>query len=224
MLDFKQTTLVYRCPVCGTHVTSVVGVFALSGDYIVLKCPCGESELEIEKLDDDRIKLHVPCSLCSDGHNYTVQKSSLFDIDLLTIPCKFSPITMCAIGKKEEALAIMKQADEELLQTFRDMGMDVDDESIGKLSRANTMGDGGFFESGSTLYDIANFMLSEFSAEGKIECRCGGSEDSYAFELLGDEEDSIRFFCRDCGSAAVYPARELFYTDGSFRLEKIYLF
>ena len=40
----KQTTIAYRCPVCGTGVISAVGMFSLSADMIKLKCTCGKSE------------------------------------------------------------------------------------------------------------------------------------------------------------------------------------
>lgn len=223
VLDPKESTVGYRCPVCGSHVVSVVGVFALSGDLIRLKCQCGQSEMIIEYTTSGKIRLTVPCTICPHDHIYTINSTSFFDRDLFTIQCALTSVDICFIGKKDKVLKDMKRSDKELLEMLAENGLDDFDE-FEKMRGGDTTGSGGFSDSGNTLFDMCNFMLKELSAEGDIVCRCGGSEDSYGFELLNDEEDSVRFFCRDCGAAAVYPAKELFYSDGSFKTDKIYLF
>ena len=52
ILKSKETTVAYRCPVCGKNIISVVGIFMLSGDLIKLKCDCGVSELTITSNSD----------------------------------------------------------------------------------------------------------------------------------------------------------------------------
>jgi len=222
VLDLKETTVGYRCPHCGSHVLSVVGIFALSGDLIRLKCQCGGSALTVEYSTNGKVRLSVPCTICPHDHVFNINSTSFFDRELITLQCPVCPIDICFIGKKEAVLEDMRRSDKDLLNLLAANGLD-DFESFEKMRSSDTSGKGGFFDNGTTLYDMANFMLSELAAEGKVECHCGGSEDSYGFELLGDEEDSVRFFCRDCSSSAVYPASELFYSDGSFRTEKIYL-
>ena len=47
VLDFKQTTVAYRCPHCGAGVMSAVGLFSLNADMVKLKCTCGKSEMTV---------------------------------------------------------------------------------------------------------------------------------------------------------------------------------
>ena len=62
ILDQKKTTLAYRCPSCGAVPTSMVGAFSLSGDLFKLKCDCGGSFMTVERLQDGKLRLTVPCS------------------------------------------------------------------------------------------------------------------------------------------------------------------
>ena len=82
VLTPKQTTIAYRCPRCGAGIMSAVGFFALSGDMLKLKCDCGESELVIQHARDGKIRLTVPCILCTKPHQYTVTSSLFFGREL----------------------------------------------------------------------------------------------------------------------------------------------
>ena len=70
IIDQKKTTLAYRCPHCGAVPTSMVGAFSLSGDLFKLKCSCGNSHLTVEKTNDDKLRLTVPCVVCPQPHTY----------------------------------------------------------------------------------------------------------------------------------------------------------
>jgi len=68
ILDKKETTVAYRCPDCGAVVMSLVGIFTLTADMIRLKCPCGNSQLEIIYTKEKKVRLNVPCFLCPTPH------------------------------------------------------------------------------------------------------------------------------------------------------------
>ena len=79
VLDKKETTVAYRCPVCGASVMSMIGIFALTADLIKLKCPCGESELELVYTRDKKIRLNVPCLFCPTPHSYIISSQMFFE-------------------------------------------------------------------------------------------------------------------------------------------------
>ena len=54
ILEPKKIAIAYRCSECGGTVRSVVGVLAISGDMLRLKCDCGGSELVINKTSDGK--------------------------------------------------------------------------------------------------------------------------------------------------------------------------
>ena len=68
IIEQKKTTLAYRCPKCGCLPTSIVGAFSLSGNLFKLKCECGGSFMTVEKLEQGKIRLTVPCVACPTPH------------------------------------------------------------------------------------------------------------------------------------------------------------
>ena len=117
VLDKKETTVAYRCPVCGASVMSMIGIFALTADLIKLKCPCGESELELVYTRDKKIRLNVPCLFCPTPHSYIISSQMFFERDLFTIPCNYSGIDICFIGRQDKVQEAMKKSEKELLET-----------------------------------------------------------------------------------------------------------
>ncbi len=234
ILSPEKTTVAYRCPVCCSHVTAPVGVFSLSGEYKVLRCPCGGSEMKISNTGDGKVRLSVPCTLCPHDHVYVLSSETFFHRDLFVLNCAISDIDICFIGEPDKVEQAMNESDDALcsmiMEQDEENSKSADDKETDYLSRLNdirdteTSSNGGYFESGTTLFDMCNFMLHELIEEECIECRCEGGKGRFGFELLDDEADSARFFCEECGASAVYPASELFYSDGSFRTEKIFLF
>ena len=103
VLNQKGTAVSYRCPECGTWVTSIVGVFSLTADMLRLKCPCKGSEMTLLYAKDKKIRLTVPCFLCPQPHSFTVSSQLFFDKDLFALPCAYSGIDICFLGKEQAA-------------------------------------------------------------------------------------------------------------------------
>ena len=109
VLKNTESTIAYRCPHCGSGILAMVGVFALSGDMIKLKCDCGHSELLIQKCGDGKIRLTVPCMFCPKPHQYVLSHAAFFDQSIYTIPCGMTGLDICFIGHKDDVLSALEE-------------------------------------------------------------------------------------------------------------------
>jgi hypothetical protein len=110
VLKNTESTIAYRCPHCGSGILAMVGVFALSGDMIKLKCDCGHSELLIQKCGDGKIRLTVPCMFCPKPHQYVLSHAAFFDQSIYSIPCGMTGVDICFIGHKDEVLEALRKS------------------------------------------------------------------------------------------------------------------
>ncbi len=195
VLERKETTVAYRCPHCGALVTSMVGAFSLSADMLKLKCPCGESELQIVYTRDRKIRLTVPCFTCPNPHIYTVSSQVFFSGELFRIPCALSGLDICFAGKKNDVMAAVEQSDEELRELLGDAGID-------ELLRSR----GEEFLSDPQVLEIITYVVQDLCEEGKVHCRCEEGCGDFLIEI-GDV--SVTVTCKKCGAMAVIPADSL---------------
>ncbi|MHB1151040.1 MAG: hypothetical protein ACYCWE_00780 [Eubacteriales bacterium] len=220
IIGAKETTVAYRCPSCGSYIMSLVGIFSLSGDLIKLKCSCSGSELNVTYTSDGKIRLTVPCIVCPHDHNYVISSNTFFGRELFKLSCAYTGVDVCFIGSKDAVMRAADESEKELMRLLEESGLD----DFDRLKTEDTAGSGGLFGDAATLYDMSRFLLHELADEDKVVCRCKkGEAGDYELALVGDEEDSVRFICDKCGSSACYPAAELFFSDGSIRLESLYL-
>lgn len=201
ILDKKETTLAYRCPVCGVTVTSIVGVFSLSGDMLRLRCSCGESELTMTYTSDRKIRLTVPCIACPKPHNYVLGQNTFFsrDTGVFRLPCSFTGIDVCFIGEQEKVSRAVEQSNEELIRMMQEAGLDDlsrirDDEEIN-------------VERDPQIEDIIRYTVSELNEEGKIKCCCQNNAiASFDFRMHGGK---VTIFCRECEASITLPMNGL---------------
>ena len=198
VLDAKQTTVAYRCPHCGAGVMSVVGLFALSADMVKLKCTCGKSEMTVVYSKDKKVRLTVPCILCPNPHNFTVNSSVFFKNELFVLPCPLSDINVCMMGEQNQVKAELARTELELLDLLEEHGL----ESFDIFHGEQTLSD-------PQVLDIILLVIKELDAEGKIYCRCEKSEDeenNYDVEML---PDGIKVTCAKCGATKTIAANSL---------------
>jgi hypothetical protein len=150
VLKNTESTIAYRCPHCGSGILAMVGVFALSGDMIKLKCDCGHSELLIQKCGDGKIRLTVPCMFCPKPHQYVLSHAAFFDQSIYTIPCGMTGVDICFIGHKDDVLSALADNEKQLLDMLKEAGYG-DDASIADLLRDESDDDD------ETYYDDVNF-------------------------------------------------------------------
>jgi len=198
ILNQKETTVAYRCPSCGLSVMSMVGVFALSGDMMKLKCPCGESELVIVYTKDKKVRLTVPCLLCPKPHNHMISGSIFFGRDIFTLPCAFSGINMCFIGKQDDVMKSMEETETALIEMLGDAGVDELD-SI-RDSNKEILTD-------PQIFDIVLFVIRDLESEGKIKCNCLNREGTRYNADIG--ESCIEVSCPKCEASARFPTDSL---------------
>ncbi|MBQ3707942.1 MAG: hypothetical protein II889_08535 [Clostridia bacterium] len=195
VLNQKETTVAYRCPECGATVMSLVGIFTLTADMIRLKCPCGQSELEIVYTKDKKVRLNVPCFLCPTPHSYLISSGMFFEKELFALPCSYSGVDVCFIGKKDRVQKALKQSEEELMELLGETSFE---------ELAEHRGENGELTDPQVL-DIILYVVRDLADEGKILCSCPDGGD-YTVDI-GDEEVSVR--CRQCGDHLELPIASL---------------
>ncbi len=195
VLDQKQTTIAYRCPECGAAVMSMVGVFALTADMIRLKCPCGGSELEIVYTKDKKVRLNVPCFACPSPHSFMISAQMFFEKDLFAMPCAYSGLDICFVGKSERVQKAMEEAEEELKELLGDTDFS---ELAANRGEERELSD-------PQILDIIHYVIKELEEEGAISCACLDGGD-YEAELT---DDALVVRCRQCGCKAEIPTNSL---------------
>ena len=186
ILQPKDTTVAYRCPECGSTIFSVVGTLALSGDIIKLKCTCGCSELVMENMENDKIRMTVPCIFCSSPHYYVVSKKLLMTRELFTFPCAYAGVDILFVGAKGEVMKAVEASDKELSSL-------IDETELAGVHRANA--DDLFVD--EHLRDMVLFVLGDLAEEDRIHCECEDMGD-YSVEITAT---GVRISCKKCGAA-----------------------
>lgn len=191
ILDKKWTVASYRCPSCGQTVKSLVAAFTVGGDMMKLKCPCGGSEMIIEKKKDKTIRLTIPCFLCPRPHIYTVSENVFYGRDIFAYPCSYTGVDIGFSGTLEKVEEAVGESDLMLEEILGDTPFE--DVSCAKSESV--------FDDPQIL-DIVLYVIGDLAEEGKIHCGC---EDKGDYEVaLGDDTVTVR--CKKCGRRAVIPA------------------
>ncbi|MBQ8343966.1 MAG: hypothetical protein IJY41_02125 [Clostridia bacterium] len=188
ILNQKQTTLAYRCPSCGGVVTSMVGAFSLSGNMFRLKCSCGGSHMTVEKTNDGKMRLIVPCLVCANTHSYIISNEVFFDSDVFVIGCSMSGVDICFIGKEKPVEDAIIRSNEEIIEMV----------GGGDLASIRNEEKDHFALSDPQIVDIVKYVINELQDEGKIYCDCTDGGD-YISEIY---DDHITVRCTKCGKKA----------------------
>lgn len=204
----KETAIAYRCPECGSTVHSVVGVFALSGDRIKLKCSCGGSELLIENTQDGKMRFTVPCIFCPHPHNFLISRKTVLSRELFTIPCGLAGYDICFMGREDKVREAVEQSDKELYE-------EISAEEIRELKDKNSSE--SYYD--EHIADMLVYVFGELCEEGKIHCKCEDGGD-FLCEKTGE---SVRISCKKCGASFEAEAEETPATYSVLNANEIYL-
>ena len=200
LLEKKETTLAYRCPTCGATVLSLVGIFALSGDMLKLRCKCRGSEATLTYADNGRIRLRVPCIACPKPHYFTIGQNSFFSREegVFRLPCPYTGIDICFIGRADDVSAAVEQSNRELLELMKSSGID----DMNKL-RPEDEDDDTLKSENPLIEDIVFYMLKELDEEGAIHCCCPpGIKGKYSYRL---HHGRVTVTCEKCSASATLP-------------------
>lgn len=191
IIEQRKTTLAYRCPACGSVPTSMVGAFSLSGNLFKLKCSCGGSYMTVEKLNDGKVRLTVPCVACPSPHIYNLSSNVFFNNDIFMIPCSLCGIDLCFIGNESKVSRAVKQSNEEILKSLGDKSLDsLKNEEEEDLSDPQVV-------------EIVTYVVSDLNEEGKIYCKCNEGEGDYECNVYSD---FVTVKCKKCHASATIPA------------------
>ncbi len=192
ILEPKKTTLAYRCPACGGVPTSVVGIFSLSGQLFKLKCSCGGSHMTVERTNDDKYRLTVPCVSCPHPHSYVLTKNVFFNSESFIIGCSTCGIDICFLGTEEKVSEAIEYSNKEIATMLGDYAI----EQIKSKEAPKSYTD-------PQVMDIVRFVVQDLHEEGKIYCNCENNEGDLQVDIL---EDFITVRCKKCGANATIPA------------------
>lgn len=198
ILESKETTLAFRCPLCGQAILSGVNLFRISGDLLRLRCPDCDTALTLNKTNDGKFRLSVPCMFCPKPHSYLLGESTLFNKELFALPCGLSGMDVLYIGKEDRVREALEESDR-LLDSMLD---EEDKEQLTALHRK------GGEEEGydPAVEQVMRFLLCELEDEKKISCFCDGKEEIplYDFQILSER---VRVFCHCCNAETYLPLR-----------------
>lgn len=204
VLKNTESTIAYRCPHCGSGILAMVGVFALSGDMIKLKCDCGGSELLIQKCGEGKIRLTVPCMFCPKPHQYVISHAAFFDQSIYTIPCGMTGLDICFIGHKDDVLESLEENEKQLLDMLKEAGGG-DEASLSELLRDMPEDDEDetYYDdvnfTDNHIYDMVLFVVRELEEDDKIVCRCTERGETGEYDIICDR-DRIYVSCSRCGA------------------------
>lgn len=207
ILSSKENAITYRCPVCVSHVLSMMGVFQLSGDLIKLKCSCGGSGLTIERKGNDKLNLQIPCLFCEETHSYTIDRHHIFSNKAFSLTCQVTGLEVCCIGGEEAVREYASEQDEKLDAILRDCGFESLEAYLTQTAAARL---GGIEEEEeepgeeeevlideSEVVAAADFILSDLTEAGALHCACEEGEGEYAYSY---QDGILQIFCRKCAS------------------------
>ena len=230
-----ESTIAYRCPHCGSGILSMVGVFALTGDMIKLKCDCGQSELIIQNMNDNKLRLTVPCMMCPRPHQYVISKAAFFDKTLFTLPCGMTETDICFIGQKDAVIDALEQSEKDLVALLNEAGY-TDVKSLADVlqMRADRHDeDDDFFDddedgvydpnfTDNHIYDMVLYVIRELTEDGKIYCRCTERGDPGDFDVICDR-DEIYVTCKCCGARKAIRCNGSIATQAFLETDSLYL-
>ncbi len=212
IIEQNETTVAYRCPHCGCGVMSMVGVFRLRADRLVLKCQCGESEMTLTRAKDGKIRIEVPCLVCAAPHNYTVTDSLFFSQKLFLLPCHASGLDVCFIGGQSEVSEALDLTYKTLKEMIDDAGL-TEQDIFSSSEKQPELPD-------AHIYDILNFVVRELEYEHSIHCDC----DTGPYTLYFSEDgESIIVMCESCGAHKEFPANSITAANDFLNIDEIIL-
>jgi len=190
----KERLIAYRCTSCGSAVLGTVGKFALSADMIRLKCGCEKpSALDVNLTRDGKVRLSVPCLVCSESHSFVISQDILLKRELSKLSCPYSSLDIAFIGDKDAIDSELSRTEAELSSIMA--GLEVED--LSELQPKDMREDEILPD--PAVYDTIRFVLKDLEAEGRVECPCHSGEYDLRFC-----DDGIQAYCASCGGTYTF--------------------
>ena len=189
-MDFKTTTVAYRCPACGAVTTSMTGIFQMDAPLFKLKCSCGGSQAVVEKMQNGQVLLTVPCVACPSPHVYALSEELFSTCEALPLGCSVCGVDLCFVGKENAVAKAVEDSNKEIATLLGDTAI----ESL-KANGADDL-------SNPIIADIVGFTVSDLNEEGKINCGCNKGEGDYECVV---HPDFVSVRCKKCQKSVIIP-------------------
>ncbi|MBQ7153768.1 MAG: hypothetical protein IJR83_07550 [Clostridia bacterium] len=191
----RHSTVGYLCPACGGGVLSVVGIEALEGELLKLRCDCGKSEMLIRR-QQSKIVLDVPCVICGGTHQFTYDRQMFLEKQDIRMSCPYTNAGIAAKGEQNLVKAALAEDELNVLKLMEEAGVSSLD-AFHTDFRAE-----GDCKDPVRLNEIL-FVLKDMDEAGDIRCRCRDGEGGPFSVQVRDESVSVS--CERCGAS-----REIF--------------
>ena len=144
--------------------------------------------MTVEKTNDGKMRLIVPCLVCATPHSYIISNKVFFDSDIFVISCSMSGVDICFFGKEKELESAIIRSNNELIELVGE----------GNLSSIQNMEKDRSALSDPQIVDIVKYVINELAEENAIYCSCKDGGD-FVSEIY-DEHITVR--CTKCGCHA----------------------
>lgn len=151
--------------------------------------------MTVEKTNEGKMRLIVPCMVCSTDHSYIISNEVFFDSDIFVIGCSMSGIDICFIGKEKSVEDAILRSNEEIIEMVGD----------GSLSSIQNMEKDRSALSDPQITDIIKYVINELADENKIYCGCDDGGD-FVCDIY-DEHITLR--CIKCKRSVDIPTNSV---------------
>ena len=177
----ETKTMAYLCPHCHQSVMVERDTFALTAAPSHLPCPCGESELVIQPLEN-QMDLTVPCLFCGKEHRVACSQEAFFGEQTLAFSCAVSGLYCLYVGEEgavSAALMRLEQAADQISEQAEQNGTFLNE----------------------TIMEEMLGELRDIAARGGVHCQCG--KDDWGLSV---QYSAIELTCAHCGAMLHLPA------------------
>lgn len=204
----KTITVAYRCDHCAQNHFVKIDLGDLETNDFSQSASCGHCAIIIEKTEQGKFKVTVPCVACPTPHRFTLTKA-LLEKELFSLQCAYSGIDCFFCGDDERVRQAIEESDSEIArllaleEKFQDGTVE---DSLGLSSDmaidTNGMEEVEFFN--PEISSDMLFIIKDMAYDGKLSCICGDKNPDIAVK-----SESIVFTCPKCKKSREFFTRSV---------------
>ena len=173
MISEYNTTLAWRCPICGELSPDQINIFDFSGNNkLDLKCDCDFVKVSIDRMKS-RYCLEYTCIFCESHHSIFYSKEEFWGNDIKRIKCLDIGAELGYLGPKDKINSFL-ETEEELNLILSEL--EVKD----------------YFSKPEIMLSILD-ELQAIAENSNLICQCGNLD--IDIEILPQE---LRLICENC--------------------------
>ena len=183
MISDLNTTILYKCPICGEMQKYKLNIFSFSGNKaVILSCHCKKSYILITVGKNNKYTLSSPCIACNEFHKFELSAKTFWNGDIICFAC---PVLETDLFYAGDIVKINEECTEYNDET--DLIM-------------NELGYDNLEEENPFVAEIADYLMS-LSSKNKIGCNCDCND--IKMQVFYDR---IEMLCTDCLTKTVIDA------------------